>query len=139
MKRHSERGFPSGPVWRSAASAQIRTAAELESSARLVIATGATPAPGSPWPPTLAGWLRPWRTGMRTVSPTTGIQIEDLYGQRFLALPDTRRRLELLLPPGTYHVYLEGSGLRRRYTVTLQAGTTFELRVMLDGSAAPAS
>jgi hypothetical protein len=133
MKRRSELGSRSGAVRHSAASAQIHRAAELESSARLVIATGASRPPGSPWPPALAGWLRPWRTGMPAVFAATRIVIEDLDGQRILALPDARPRLELLLPPGTYHVSLEGAGMRRRYTVTLQAGTTFELRLVLDG------
>jgi hypothetical protein len=114
-------------------------AAELESSARLVIATGASAAPHSAWPQKLPRWLLPWRTGKRPGVPATGIAIEALDGQRLLALPDARRPLEFLLPAGTYHVHLDGAGLRRRYTVTLQAGTTFELRVVLDGAVGSAS
>lgn len=57
------------------------------------------------------------------------LEIDDLQGRRVLALQGAQPPLEVALPAGTYHVSLRRGRLQRRYTVTLESGALFRLRV----------
>jgi hypothetical protein len=59
----------------------------------------------------------------------SALAIHDLQGRPMLVLADLRPPLEVALPAGTYHVSVRAAGVQRRYTVSLQAGACFELRV----------
>jgi hypothetical protein len=57
------------------------------------------------------------------------LEIRNLQGERLLALGELRLPLDVALPPGTYHLDVQSSGQLRRYTVTLEAGASFELQL----------
>ncbi len=90
----------------------------------------------------------------------TGVRVEDLLGREYFAAADARRIdsrsadgyidrspewvraglgaarlsarwIDLPLPAGTYHVTLSQQGLRRRYTVALEHGASFDLHLPL--------
>jgi hypothetical protein len=67
------------------------------------------------------------RAGQR--GALSALAIHDLQGQPLLVLADLRPPMEVALPAGTYHVSVQLAGVRRRYTVSLAAGASFELRV----------
>lgn len=62
-------------------------------------------------------------------APIADLAIEDRLGHRLLLFRGAQPPLEIFLPAGTYHVNLDTNGLRRRYTVKLEADSSFELRV----------
>lgn len=55
------------------------------------------------------------------------LEIHDLQGHRVLALDDARPLVDVALPPGTYHVSTNLAGTRRRYTIALEQGASFNL------------
>lgn len=63
-------------------------------------------------------------------SEPAGLEIHDLQGRRILAVREACPLIEVALPAGTYHVSTHVEGTQRRYTVTLEAGASFDLRVM---------
>jgi hypothetical protein len=108
--------------------------------ARLRIHTaGGLPAGGA-----VAGWLQAllhWRVLAGRASgespwPRAGgcpvsLLVEDLQGHRFLAVDRSAPLTEVPLPAGTYHVTAQRGEARRRYTVTLEHGSTFDLVLRL--------
>ena len=63
------------------------------------------------------------------------LEVHDLRGQRVGAFSNVGALTELLLPAGTYIVTARREGGRRGYTLTLQAGSSFELH--LEASSSP--
>ena len=57
------------------------------------------------------------------------IDIRDLQGRRVLEVRAARPPLDLDLPAGTYHVSIDAGERRRLYTIVLEPGASFELRV----------
>jgi hypothetical protein len=59
------------------------------------------------------------------------LRIEDLQGRPVLALDDAGHLVDVALPAGTYHVTADLGGVRRRYTMTLNQGSSFDLHLRL--------
>ena len=57
------------------------------------------------------------------------LAIDDLQGRRLYACDDLRSMIDVALPAGTYHVTVRHGGDRRRYTVALEQGATFNLQL----------
>jgi hypothetical protein len=82
--------------------------------------------------------LRPWRAWVASLlgqapSAHADVHVDDLGGQQFYAAEDAQSLLEVPLPAGTYHVNIRLGDAKRRYTVTLEHGSTVNL--YLDRSA----
>jgi hypothetical protein len=60
-----------------------------------------------------------------------GLHIEDLQGHRVLTLDDAGPLIEVPLPAGTYHVSVCLGKVRRRYTLRLEHGASFDLYLRL--------
>jgi hypothetical protein len=113
---------------------QIRTLAVTDeaSAARLLIYTD-TEAQGEAQERPLAALVR--RLGIwlapcpRRDPPLSALEIHDLRGQRILAVREPSPLVEVVLPPGTYHVSARVEGKHRRYTVMLEAGASLDLRL----------
>ncbi len=60
-----------------------------------------------------------------------GLQIFDLQGHRVLALDDAGPLVDVPLPAGTYRVAAHAGSVRRSYTMTLEAGASFDLHLRL--------
>lgn len=58
-----------------------------------------------------------------------GVRIDDLQGRRFFTSDEVRESIDLALPAGTYHVNVRHGHQQRRYTVTLEHGSTVDLHV----------
>jgi hypothetical protein len=106
-----------------------RASARAFSSARLLIhATGGTNVGGGVLAGSLRRFLMPALEALRRRPPLpTCVRVDDLRGQQFFAADDVRSLVDVPLPAGTYHVNVRLGELQRRYTVTLQQGTTFDL------------
>lgn len=59
------------------------------------------------------------------------LRIDDLRGQAMLAVEDAWPAIDVILPPGTYHITAHLGELRRGYTVTLEGGRSFDLYLRL--------
>jgi hypothetical protein len=57
------------------------------------------------------------------------VRIDDLQGRRFFTSDEVRELIDLALPAGTYHVNVRNGHQQRRYTVTLENGSTVDLHV----------
>ncbi len=57
------------------------------------------------------------------------LRVEDLRGIEWFSMKDVGLQVDVLLPAGTYSVTAMRGHLRRSYTMTLQPGVTFELRL----------
>jgi hypothetical protein len=57
------------------------------------------------------------------------LQVDDLQGQRMSAVADAGSLTDLPLPPGTYQITVRLGNYRRRYTMTLEPGTSFHLHL----------
>jgi hypothetical protein len=71
----------------------------------------------------------PWNRLLGRATQQTRLEIHDLDGRALLTLADAGPLVDAALPAGTYHVSLHAGVRQRRYTVTLEAGAAFELRV----------
>lgn len=74
------------------------------------------------------------RLGLRTTPARTRVRVDDLQGRRFYACNDATSLIAMDLPPGTYHITVRLGGLQRRYTVALDRGATFNLRLPADAA-----
>lgn len=121
------------------AAAALLASATTPLSARLLIhaTDGARESHGS-----LADALQRWRALVapgvvqRRRSIPTGVHIDDLEGRPFFASEDIRALIDVPLPAGTYHVNVRLGEVRRRYTVTLEQGVTFNLYLRLSADLA---
>lgn len=100
-------------------------------SARLVILGNDPAAPAAGW---LAGARRCWqgwvdRLGLHAPAPRTRLCIDDLQGRHFYASDDATPPVAMELPVGTYHITIRMGGVERRYTVALDRGAVFRLRL----------
>ncbi len=59
------------------------------------------------------------------------LQIDDIWGHRVFATDAAGRLMRVLLPAGTYQVTAHRGGVRRRYTMTLEEGVSFDLHLRL--------
>ena len=59
------------------------------------------------------------------------LQVDDLQGRRLLAIEDAGALTDLPLAAGTYQVGVTLGGCRRSYTLTLEAGASFDLHLHL--------
>jgi hypothetical protein len=57
------------------------------------------------------------------------LRVEDLQGRRLRAVDTAGTLTEFPLPAGTYHVTAILGPLRRRYTMTLEPGRSFDLHL----------
>ena len=55
------------------------------------------------------------------------LQIDDLQGLRVHSFDDAGPLIDVHLPAGTYHVTVHFGSVRRRYTMTLEPGVSFDL------------
>ncbi len=111
---------------------QIRTLALTDgaSAARLLIHTGAERGAQEHGLAALLRRLRAWHAARPPHErQPAALEIHDLQGQRILAVREASPLVEVALPPGTYHVTTRVDGIHRRYTVTLEAGASFDLRL----------
>lgn len=111
---------------------QIRTITLTDAAcaARLLIHTGLEREVSQPCLAALMGRLRAFgrlRPGHESQVP--GLEIHDLQGQRILAVRQPSPLVEVFLPPGTYHISSRVEGVCRRYTITLEAGSSVHLRL----------
>jgi hypothetical protein len=58
-----------------------------------------------------------------------GLEIHDLQGNRVLTLDTAGPLVDVALPPGTYHVTTQLGDVRRKYTVALEQGASFDLHL----------
>jgi hypothetical protein len=55
------------------------------------------------------------------------LEILDLQGRHVLELAKASAVVDVALPPGTYHITADVAGRRRRYTVSLARGASYDL------------
>jgi hypothetical protein len=72
--------------------------------------------------------------GSRGDRAPLALEIHDLQGHRMLALGDAGALVDVVLPPGTYHVSTQIGSTRRRYTVSLEPGASYDLYVRTAGA-----
>lgn len=77
----------------------------------------------SPWQ-RLRAWCRAMSNQPRAALALT---LSDRHGLTVLSLPDAEPVLGVALVPGTYHLTAVRGGSRRGYTVSLPAGSRFDL------------
>lgn len=71
-----------------------------------------------------------WRLGMRTdASAALSLTLADKHGHTVLSLPHADPVLGVALAPGTYHLTALRGDARRGYTVSLPAGSRFDLHL----------
>lgn len=99
--------------------------------ARLLIhaAPGAGPDGGR-----LVEALRRWRAwagdiGRQEPGCQALLQVADLQGRPLFFVHEGQGPVDVLLPPGTYHVIVDRGTQQRRYTVALEPGSTFNLHL----------
>ena len=107
--------------------AAVFAAAPTEARAHLVIHAG--PRLLGRWQalPRFAGWLV-GRTHTRG-GPSLNLTVQDLEGHRIGIYEPADPVTRLRLTPGTYVVVASNGSERRTYTMTLSAGTSFELYI----------
>jgi hypothetical protein len=59
------------------------------------------------------------------------LQIDNLQGLRVHSVDDAGPLIDVPLPAGTYHVTVHYGSVRRRYTMTLESGASFDLHLRL--------
>jgi hypothetical protein len=98
-------------------------------SARLVIHAGNGFEAAARRPPLqrLAGWLIGRRRGRQGLP--LQLTVQELEGRRVATFEPAGSLTQLRLPPGTYVVMASNGSERRSYTLTLGAGTSFEVYV----------
>lgn len=101
--------------------------------ARLLIHAGGLAARAAGFERVLQPMRTHWSRWVGHEPAQTPLEIHDLHGHCLLALSDAGGWVDVALPAGTYHVSVHAAGRQRRYTVTLQAGATFELRICAAG------
>jgi hypothetical protein len=70
-----------------------------------------------------------WLQGSRRLQTRLSLTIHDLQGRCVFSLDDAGPMVDVTLPPGTYHVCAERGSVRRRYTIALEPGASFELNL----------
>lgn len=105
------------------------TAPNGDSCAYLIVHAESDRAPrlrASPWQ-RLRAW---WRLGLRSGAPDTlSLTLADRHGHTVLSLPDADPVLGVALAPGTYHLRAVRGHTQRGYTVSLPAGSRFDLHL----------
>ena len=99
--------------------------------ARLLIRAAADPPDSAPRVEGLLQRLQlRWRTAAQRTEPATAtIDIRDLQGRQVLPVHEGQPPLDVELPAGTYDVSIAACDQRRLYTIVLEPGACFELRV----------
>jgi hypothetical protein len=107
-----------------------RSDSEPSRSARLLI-HAAPPARADDWTlESLLQHLRRGDAGSRRDTPRPlALKIHDLQGRCVLALDEAGPLTDIALAPGTYHVWAQQGPSRRRYTITLEPGASFDLHL----------
>ena len=59
------------------------------------------------------------------------MRIDDLHGKRMFSVDDAGPLVDVPLPAGTYHVSAQRGNARCSYTMTLEPGVSFDLRLRL--------
>ena len=74
---------------------------------------------------------RAWAADMARQQPAGRalLQVADLQGRPLFFVNEGQGPIDVLLPPGTYHVIVDRGTQHRRYTVALEPGATFHLRL----------
>jgi len=100
-------------------------------AARLLIHAAAAAGPNELRSP--LQWLRAL-CGFRVLRDQPGqlrLNIADLHGRQVLATENGGPLTVIALPAGTYHVDAHFGNVRRRYTMTLEHGESFDLHLDL--------
>jgi hypothetical protein len=73
-----------------------------------------------------------WHNKLTPIS----LHIDDMHGRRVHSIEDAGTLVDVRLPAGTYHVTVHVGNVRRRYTLTLESGSSVDLypRVEADRS-----
>lgn len=106
---------------------------ELLSPARLVIhaedhvGVRDRPLEAAPW---RSRGSRPGVRGNDSRAPLS-LHIDNLQGLRVHSVDDAGPLVDVPLPAGTYHVTVHFGKVRRSYTMTLEAGASFDLYLRL--------
>ncbi len=79
-------------------------------------------------PSILWRFLVPQRVGARGSTPVH-IHVADLNGRELHCIDSAMQRIALSMPPGTYDVTVTRGNVRRRYTLTLASGASFDLHL----------
>ena len=111
---------------------QMQSDSPTSASARLLIRAGARREEAGALHGLALRLRRCWRAvARRSPALPAAVRVVDLQGRSFSIGEGDRLPLELSLPAGTYHVTARRGPVQRRYTVTLERGTTVELRLRL--------
>ncbi len=99
------------------------------SAARLQIHAGSAWGTGGGRARSLLQWLRSLYRSLprRDERAPLRVKIADAQGQQVLALEDSAPLMVVFLQAGTYHVDARLEDVRRRYTMTLEQGASFDL------------
>lgn len=99
------------------------------SAARLQIHAGSTWGTGGGRARSFLQWLRSLYRSLprRDERAPLRVKIADAQGQQVLALEDSAPLMVVFLQAGTYHVDARLEDVRRRYTMTLEQGASFDL------------
>jgi hypothetical protein len=62
---------------------------------------------------------------------TLRLQIDDLQGHRVHSADHVGPLLDVTLPAGTYHISVQHGKFRRKYTMALEPGTSFNLHLRI--------
>ena len=110
-----------------------RTDPETQSTARLLIHSGSGVKFRGAHIDSPLRWLRTLYSAAPSLVACVPLilQIEDLQGRQVFAFDDGGPLTVLALPPGTYHVNARRGNVRRRYTMTLTRGASFDLYLNL--------
>jgi len=119
----------SAPSARVTSPVGLLAAPQGENCAYLIVHAESDGAPrlqASPWQR-----LRAWcRLGTRLAAPEAlSLTLADRYGHTVLSLPEADPVLGIALAPGTYHLTAVRGNARRGYTVSLPAGSRFDLHL----------
>jgi len=70
-----------------------------------------------------------WSRSMPLVEAALSLTLADRHGRTVLSLADADPVLGIALEPGTYHLTAKRGDTRRSYTVSLPAGSRFDLHL----------
>lgn len=80
---------------------------------------------------------RYWTGSAPSIQPTLSLTLTDRHGRTVMSLTDADPVLGIALLPGTYHLTATRGDSQRGYTVSLPAGSRFDLHLRFSASERP--